>query len=110
MLVERKRRLAGGVGNGDLREIARFHFLNAALDLADAFQIIGEHGLVGGPENALQILGFSPTMSSSDAYCFDNRARSAALSPWPNKRMNSFRGSISIGRGVVGVRNEIVPE
>jgi len=48
-------------------------------------------------------------MSSSEPYCFDSRARSAAFSPWPNRRMKSFRGSLSIGSGVVGVRNESVP-
>ena len=58
VLVERKSRGAGGVGDGDVREIARFHFLNAALDLADAFEVIRQHGLVGRPQNALQILRF----------------------------------------------------
>ena len=57
VLVERIGLVRRGVGNLDLRKIARFHLLNAALDLADAFQVIREHGLVGRPQRALQILG-----------------------------------------------------
>ena len=42
------------------------------------------------------------------AYCFAIAFRSCGVSPWPNSRSNSLRGSASIGSGVVGVRNEIV--
>jgi hypothetical protein len=34
--------------------------------------------------------------------------RSSGESPCPNSRSNSFRGSLSIGNGIVGVRNEMV--
>ncbi len=42
-------------------------------------------------------------------YCCAMALRSCGVSPWPNSRSNSLRGSASIGSGVVGVRNEIVP-
>ena len=32
------------------------------------------------------------------------------IEPFGARRMKSFLGSISMGKGVVGVRNEIVPE
>ena len=44
------------------------------------------------------------------AYCLTSALRSCGVSPWPNSRWNSLRGSVSIGSGVVGVRNEIVPQ
>ena len=41
--------------------------------------------------------------------CFDSVFRSCGVSPCPNSRSNSLRGFVSIGSGVVGVRNEMVP-
>ena len=35
-------------------------------------------------------------------------SRSVALPPWPNIRSKTFRGLISIGSGVVGVRHDSV--
>jgi hypothetical protein len=42
------------------------------------------------------------------AYCLAIAVRSCGVSPWPKSRSNSFRGSDSMGSGVVGVLNEMV--
>ena len=41
-------------------------------------------------------------------YCLAIAFRSCGVSPWPNSRSNSLRGSDSIGSGVVGVLKEMV--
>jgi hypothetical protein len=42
------------------------------------------------------------------ANCLVIALRSCTVSPCPKSRSNSFRGSDSIGSGVVGERNEMV--
>ena len=57
-LLERIYIVRRSVRNVHLRKIARFHLLNAPLDLAHAFKVVGQHSFVRRPQHPLQVLRF----------------------------------------------------
>ncbi len=63
-----------------------FCFCDAPLDLAHGVQVVGDHGLVGGAELALQIRGALLDAVEDAARLVHDRVTLGGVSPWPNSR------------------------
>ena len=92
------------------RDVLFFGALNAALDIADGFEILVELALVAGAQAALQAR--QAARSRSRARSSGSRAAPCApsarvLSPSPKSRSNTMRGLISPGSGLVSPRHDI---
>ncbi len=109
VLVVRVGHTDGSSGDRQRCRALLFGNLQAALDFADVIQIVAQTGAIARAEVVLETRDLARDLVENAAI-FLERAPCACsgVPPSPKSRSKTTRGLISMGRGVVGVRQEIV--